>query len=45
VVNLVKAIFSSSSREATARLDRLKERYARNEISEDEYNRMKTELS
>lgn len=45
VVKLVKAIFSSSSREATARLDRLKERYARNEISEDEYNRMKTELS
>ncbi len=45
VVKLFKAIFPSSSREATARLDSLKERYALNEISEDEYNRMKTELS
>lgn len=45
VVKLFKNIFPGSSREATARLDRLKDRYARNEISEDEYNRMKTELS
>ncbi len=43
-VKLFKAIFSDSSKEPASRLDSLKERYARGEIGEDEYNRMKTEL-
>ncbi|MBW1635096.1 MAG: SHOCT domain-containing protein [Deltaproteobacteria bacterium] len=43
-VKLFKAIFSGSSKGPAARIDSLKERYARGEISEDEYNRMKAEL-
>jgi putative membrane protein len=44
VVKLFQALFSKGKGFSTTRLDTLKERYARGEISEDEYLRMKTEL-
>jgi putative membrane protein len=44
LAKLFKAIFSGEKRNSTTNLDTLKERYARGEISEDEYHRMKTEL-
>jgi len=43
-VKLFRVFFSSSSKDSVSRLDTLKERYARGEIGEDEYNRMKAEL-
>ncbi|HEB70508.1 MAG TPA: SHOCT domain-containing protein [Desulfobulbus sp.] len=43
-VKLFQAFFSSGVSGSTARLNTLKERYARGEISEEEYHRMKTEL-
>jgi putative membrane protein len=41
---LFGAIFSGEKRNPMTSLDMLKERYARGEIGEDEYHRMKTEL-
>jgi len=45
VVKLVQMLFSGSRRSSAAHLDILKERYASGEINQDEYQRMKTELS
>ncbi len=44
VIKLFGAIFSEKKGTSTTNLDALKERYARGEIGEDEYHRMKTEL-
>jgi putative membrane protein len=44
VVKLFQALFSGGKRISTTALDTLKERFARGEINEDEYRRMKTEL-
>ena len=44
-VKLFQALFSGSRGKSATNLDTLKERYARGEISQDEYQRMKTELS
>jgi len=43
-IKLFNAVFPKSSKGPADRLDRLKDRYAEGEISEDEYNRMKTVL-
>ena len=43
-VKFLKVVFADRSGENVSRLDRLKERYAQGEISEDEYNRMKVEI-
>jgi len=43
-IKFFKTVFSDKSGENVSRLDRLKERYAQGEISEDEYNRMKAEI-
>ncbi len=43
-VRLFKAVSTKNSEGSVSRLDSLKERYARGEIDEDEYNRMKREL-
>ena len=45
VIKLFGTIFSGDQETATTNLDALKERYARGEINEDEYHRMKTELA
>ncbi len=45
VVKLVQILFSGGRGKSAVRLDILKERYARGEINQDEYLRMKTELS
>ena len=45
VVKLFKTLFAGQGESVPSRLDILKERYARGEISEDEYKRMKTELA
>ncbi len=44
-VKLFQAVFSGGRSKSAAHLDILRERYARGEINEDEYRRMKTELS
>ena len=44
LVKLFGAIFSGEKRNPMKNMDMLKERYARGEIGEDEYHRMKTEL-
>ncbi len=44
VVKLFQALFFRNKKFPTTHLNTLKERYARGEISEDEYLRMKTEL-
>ena len=44
VVKLFQALFSGGRGKEASRLDTLKERYARGEINEDEYHRMKSEL-
>ncbi len=44
IVKLFKALFSEKTTTTAGNLDILKERYARGEIQEDEYQRMKTEL-
>ncbi len=43
-VKIFRAVFSDKSGKNVSRLERLKERYAQGEISEDEYNRMKVEI-
>lgn len=45
VIKLFQFLFSGGKRTTATYLDGLKERYARGEINEDEYRRMKTELS
>ncbi len=45
VVKLFQAFFPGGRGGSAARLHTLKERYARGEITEDEYQRMKTELT
>lgn len=45
VVKLFQAFFPGSRVETTSHLDTLKERYARGEINQDEYQRMKMELT
>ncbi len=45
VVKLFQALFSRENKVTTSPLSTLKERYARGEINEDEYLRMKAELS
>ncbi len=45
VVKLSQALFSGSRGKLVTHLDTLKERYARGEINEDEYQRMKRELT
>ena len=42
-VKFIQFLFTKSS--GNTRLDQLKERYAKGEISEDEYHRMKTEIN
>lgn len=44
VIILFKAIFFRDSKGAHTSLENLKKRYARGEISKDEYNRIKAEL-
>ncbi len=44
-VKLFGAIFSGKKGDAATNLDALKERYARGEIGEEEYHRMKSELA
>jgi len=44
-VKLFQAVFSGGRGNSAAHLDILRERYARGEINQDEYQRMKTELS
>ena len=44
VIRLVHLVFPGGKGKGTVRLDALKERYARGEINEDEYQRMKAEL-
>ncbi len=41
---LLGAIFSKETQNSSSPIDLLKERYAKGEINEDEYHRMKTEL-
>ena len=45
VIRIFQSIFSRDKKSAPSRLDLLKERYARGDIDEDEYRRMKAELS
>ena len=45
VVKLFQVLFSGEKVTSTTPLDALKERYARGEIKEDEYRRMKSELT
>lgn len=45
VVKLFQFLFSGAKRTTATHLDALKERYARGEINEDEYRRMKSELA
>ncbi len=45
LIKLFGALFSGKKGNPSSNLDTLKERYARGEIDEDEYRRMKTELS
>lgn len=45
LLKLFQTFFSRGKRASTEHLDTLKERYARGEINEDEYHRMKTELT
>jgi putative membrane protein len=45
VVKLYQALFSGGKGKTAGHLEALKERYARGEINEDEYRRMKTELA
>ena len=44
LVKLFQSLFGGKSSQANKSLDTLKERYARGEIAEDEYLRMKAEL-
>jgi putative membrane protein len=43
-IKLFRTLFSGEKKSLVTHLDTLKERYARGEINEDEYHRMKTEL-
>ena len=43
-IKLFRTLFSGKERSPATHRDILKERYARSEINEDEYHRMKTEL-
>lgn len=45
VVKLFQAVFSGRETRQSGPLNTLRERYARGEINEDEYNRMKAELA
>ncbi|AGF79286.1 putative membrane protein (DUF2078) [Desulfocapsa sulfexigens DSM 10523] len=45
IIFLFQALFSRGKRASSAHLDALKERYARGEINEDEYHRIKREIS
>lgn len=44
VVKLFGVLFVGKTNSLPSNLETLKERYARGEVSEEEYNRMKTEL-
>jgi putative membrane protein len=45
LIKLFQALFSDGKRASKTHLEALKKRYAQGEINEDEYRRMKTELS
>ncbi len=45
VVKLFTMLFADGKKSSPSRLDTLKERYARGEITEEEYQRMKIELA
>ena len=45
LVKLIRAIFPGKKGNGATNLETLKKRYARGEIGEDEYRRMKTELA
>ncbi|MGB3209967.1 MAG: SHOCT domain-containing protein [Desulforhopalus sp.] len=45
VIKLFQTLFKGGKRASAGHLDRLKERYVQGEINEEEYRRMKSELS
>ena len=45
IIKLLGALFSGKKDNSLSNLETLKERYAWGEVSEEEYHRMKTELS